>query len=150
MRAEHDRRVIHGDALLQPGLARGGVRGGKVGPGPVMMGKNQVTMGSRAYIAKEPERVEPTFEDKVLGLNYVKPQAAYSNSSSGWGSGGGWGGGGGGGGYDPKIYSRPAYSLNNDKAASLYAKNPSYTRFDYLRPKVMTKGSREAYRREDF
>ena len=69
----------------------------------------------------------------------------------GWGGGrGGWGGGGGSFSNPPKIYSRPAYSLNTDKPAGIYSKNPSYTRFDYLRPKVLTKGSREAYRREDF
>ena len=62
----------------------------------------------------------------------------------------GGGGGGGGGSYAPKIYSHPAYSINSDKPAGLYSKTPSYTRFDYLRPKVLTKGSREAYRREDF
>jgi hypothetical protein len=79
----------------------------------------------------------------------------WSKTTSSGGSGrlyyrGGGGGGWGSSDYAPKIYSHPAYSINPDKPAGLYSKNPSYVRFDYLRPKVFTKGSREAYRREDY
>jgi hypothetical protein len=81
-------------------------------------------------------------------LGVLKPdQEPDDKSGGGWNSSG-WSSGGGG--YVPNIYSRPAYSINPDKPAVLYSKNPSYARFDYLRPRVATKGSREAYRREDF
>ena len=61
--------------------------------------------------------------------------------------------GGSGGSYErnPSIYSHAPSSLNTDKPATMYSKTPaSYARFDYLRPDVQTKGSREAYKRSDF
>lgn len=67
--------------------------------------------------------------------------SSYSRSS---------GGGGGGGGRAPSIYSRPANSLNVNKPATMYAKIPTSARFDYLRPGFETKGSREAYKRQDI
>lgn len=48
------------------------------------------------------------------------------------------------------IYSRPASSLNADRAATMYSKNRNYTRYDYLRPDFETKGSRDAYKRSDI
>lgn len=102
---------------------------------------------SRAMQKAETKRVEVKDEDRYLGQNYVSPATKAKTSSGGWGSG--WGSGGGGG-FSPNIYSKPGYSLNSDKAAGLYSKIPTFTRFDYLRPKVFTKGSREAYRREDY
>ena len=60
--------------------------------------------------------------------------------------------GGGGGGYDynPKIYSNP-HSLYSSKPATMYSKTPYSTRNQtYLRPSFSTKGSREAYKRQDF
>lgn len=101
--------------------------------------------GSRALM---PERLP---YEKLDPKDFKKPKIeSVSEPKDGrrvsWGRGG-WGGGGK---YVPAIYSHPAYSLNADKPAGLYSKTPQYTRFDYLRPKVATKGSREAYRREDF
>ena len=78
-----------------------------------------------------------------------------TNSTSDWGSGwgGGWyysGGGGGGGSYSPDIYSHAPYSLSSDKPATMYSKTPYESRFDYLYPGFETKGSREAYKRQDL
>lgn len=82
--------------------------------------------------------------------------ANYSSGSSGGGysrrSYGGYsrsGGSGGGSSYSPNIYSKPAYSLNATKPATMYAKNPSYTRFDYLKPSYHKSGSRWASRRQE-
>jgi hypothetical protein len=91
--------------------------------------------------------------DKLDRKDFPKPEVekAVKPDDSGktvWRRG--WGGGWGSNEYTPVFYSHPAYSLNADKPAGLYRKNPNYTRFDYLRPRVSTKGSREAYRREDF
>lgn len=52
--------------------------------------------------------------------------------------------------YEPKIYSNPR-SINSDRAATMYTKTPQSTRNNtYLRPSFSTKGSREAYKRQDF
>jgi hypothetical protein len=111
-------------------------------------------MGMRAHQPVEDVIVKVADEDKKLGLNWARnnntdtgpkkpePSKPWSRFRRG--------GGGGGSSFAQDIYSRPAYSLNADKPAGLYTKVPSYTRFDYLRPSVATKGSREAYRREDF
>lgn len=58
-------------------------------------------------------------------------------------------GGGGGSSYNPKIYSNGRV-LSFDKAATMYSKQPYSASSNYLRPSFETKGSREAYRREDF
>lgn len=55
-----------------------------------------------------------------------------------------------GSGRAASIYSRPASSLNADRAATMYSKNRNYTRYDYLRPDFETKGSRDAYKRSDI
>ena len=55
----------------------------------------------------------------------------------------------GAGSYKPKIYSNPR-SVNNDRAATMYAKTPYTANRTYLRPAFFTKGSREAYRRQDM
>lgn len=72
--------------------------------------------------------------------------------------------------YNPKIYSTHAQnthisgsrisstrtspvsrSVNADKAATMYSKQPSSTKVNtYLRPGFETKGSREAYKRQDI
>ena len=72
--------------------------------------------------------------------------------------------------YNPKIYATKVYathadsthtnstrtsiysrSVNSDKAATMYAKTPSSTHVNsYLRPSFSTKGSREAYKRQDI
>jgi hypothetical protein len=109
---------------------------------------NKLLFGQRAHLVAE-EPVKKIERDDYAALAVAAPAAAPVYPDSGSSGGGGWSGGGSGG-YAPNIYSHPAYSLNPDKAASLYTKSPSYARFDYLRPSVETKGSREAYRREDF
>ncbi len=57
--------------------------------------------------------------------------------------------GGSGSNYNPKIYSNP-HSVNSDRASTMYTKTPYTANTSYLRPSVSTKGSREAYRRQDF
>jgi hypothetical protein len=72
--------------------------------------------------------------------------------------------------YNPKIYSTKAQSTHNinthvsgsrsnpnsrsvnaDRAATMYSKTPGSTRVNtYLRPGFSTKGSREAYKRQDI
>ena len=62
------------------------------------------------------------------------------------------GGGGGGYSYDynPKIYSNP-HSIYGTKPATMYSKTPQTIKnYTYLRPSFSTKGSREAYKRQDF
>lgn len=54
------------------------------------------------------------------------------------------------GGSAPRIYSNPR-SINNDKAATMYQKTPySSSSSNSLRPSFSTKGSREAYKRQDM
>ena len=137
--------------------------GGATGSRPTKFGawsndnSGEYLFPARGYVNQFPKNEAPP-QPKWNFDDITKPAtlAPFANSSSG--GSGGWGGGGGfssfgsssGGGFAAKIYSHPAYSLNTDKPAGMYSKNPIYTRFDYLRPKVFTKGSREAYRREDF
>ena len=63
--------------------------------------------------------------------------------------GGGWSSGGGSYNYNPKIYSNPR-NVNADRAATMYTKTPQTARTSYLRPGFSTKGSREAYKRQDI
>ena len=72
------------------------------------------------------------------------PRAVYSRRSSG----------GGGSGYsyeyNPKIYSNSP-TLYSSKPSTMYSKTPSTMKtYNYLRPSFSTKGSREAYKRQDF
>lgn len=121
---------------------------GKVGPGSEKgtWDPMKLLFGVRGYQGQRMpfEKLEPK--------DFPKPEVEKPKASTGGGGwSGGWGGGGGGGGgYAPRIYSNPAYGVRAGNAMQLRVKNPSYTRFDYLRPSVKTKGSREAYRREDF
>lgn len=78
-------------------------------------------------------------------------------ASSSYSRGGGYGGysyarrsgSGGGGSYSPNIYSR--YSAPNMSSPRVMDRvNLQRTNFDYLRPGFETKGSREAYKREDI
>ena len=58
----------------------------------------------------------------------------------------------GGGSYDynPKIYSN-THSVSSSRPATMYSKTPYSTHNNtYLRPSFSTKGSREAYKRQDF
>lgn len=68
---------------------------------------------------------------RSYGTNYGS--SGYSSSSN----------------YNPKIYSNPR-SVNADRAATMYTKTPQSARTSYLRPGFSTKGSREAYKRQDI
>lgn len=79
-------------------------------------------------------------DNKPWNTNYY-PRSAYSYSG---------GGGGAGYNYNPKIYSNPR-QVNSDRAATMYTKQPyGNTPTSYLRPSFSTKGSREAYKRQDM
>ena len=69
------------------------------------------------------------------------PRSTYSYS--------GRRGGGGGSSYSPRIYSNTP-SLNAGRAATMYTKIPYSARATYLNPGFETKGSREAYKRQDI
>ena len=95
---------------------------------------------------------------------------SYYSRGGGWGSGGRRSYGGGSSNYNPKIYSSKAQSTHNqsthggtahtnpnsrsinaDRAATMYTKAPGSTHVNsYLRPSFSTKGSREAYKRQDI
>lgn len=60
-----------------------------------------------------------------------------------------YGGGSSSGNYNPKIYNT-SHNVNSDRASTMYTKQPQSARTTYLRPSFSTKGSREAYRRQDF
>lgn len=80
--------------------------------------------------------------------------SSYPNwNNQGWPSGGQRyyysGGNSYSGNYNPKIYSNPR-SVNADRAATMYTKAPQSARTTYLNPRFSTKGSREAYKRQDI
>ena len=84
------------------------------------------------------------------------PGYSYSKSYGGgrsYSRGGSYYRSGGGGGYsspyNPKIYSTPR-QVNGDRASGLSTKTPYKATTTYLRPGFYTKGSREAYRRQDI
>lgn len=52
--------------------------------------------------------------------------------------------------YNPKIYAIHGNSLNPNKPAQMYSKNPYSTKTTYLSPQVTTKGSHGAYRRNEM
>lgn len=82
-------------------------------------------------------------DDKPWKTTSYYPRYTYS-------TGGGGSYGGGSYNYNPKIYSNPR-QVNSDRAATMYTKQPyGNTPTSYLRPSFSTKGSREAYRRQDF
>ena len=99
-------------------------------------------------------------------------KSSYPSYSKGGYSGGrrSYGGGGGGSNKNPKIYNTKipnshvqsshvsstrtnpdSRSVNADRAATMYSKSPASARVNtYLRPSFSTKGSREAYKRQDI
>lgn len=91
-------------------------------------------------------------------LRYLLQDADGSGSGGSGGYGGGYsyykrggrgGYGGGGSSYQPNIYSN-APRLNFDRPNTMRTSRVNRPRFDYLRPSVETKGSREAYKRGDL
>lgn len=86
-----------------------------------------------------------------MGIHYDKdhwktsstPVWYKSSGGSGWSSSSGSN-------YFPKIYSNPR-SLNSSRPATMYSKRPDDAKINsYLRPAFSTKGSREAYKRQDI
>lgn len=124
----------------------------------------QPTIGHRSYVPREgalPDSLKDITLESVaggLGIDVENlDQAIKDIKSTGSKSKGGtrnfnsWRrySGGGGSSYAPRIYSNPR-SVSSDKAASMYVKQPYGATSDYLRPAFYTKGSREAYRRQDM
>lgn len=162
---------LYGDAVLTEGMHAGkNVYEMLSGEGAVGSEGKSLT-GQRALIpvpesySDRPELLAGDRDDAWNPLGEMGVKDAFktdSASGSSWGSGsynsyGGYrssyrsgGGGGSSRSYNPSIYSHAAYSLNADKPATMYAKTPYEARYDYLRPGFETKGSREAYKRQDF
>ena len=163
-------KELYGDATLETGMFAGENVYELAGGDAAMFGdggwKNQPTAGQRALVpvidySDKPKLLDGNRDDAWrgnlgdLGKKSTEDTQIPTNSlyNRYGGSGGSYyrsGGGGGGSSYKPNIYSKPAYSLNADKPATMYAKVPYSSRFDYLRPGFETKGSREAYKRQDI
>ena len=71
-------------------------------------------------------------------------------SSGGYRSGGGYSSGGGGSSYTPKVYHYTPQFDNLYVRSGFSRRNIYGPDIDQLRPQYETKGSREAYRRQDF
>lgn len=121
--------------------------------------QNVPVIGSRAYVPIDPEKydfLKPDQDDPNLWTGNTGDEGkkkdwdddATTSSKPSWGNRR-YGRRGGGGGYSPKIYSNPR-SINTDRGSTMYTKKPYNAQTSYLRPAVYTKGSREAYRRQDM
>ena len=87
------------------------------------------------------------YKDKDYWKSNSVPSYGYTRYYSGGRGGGGYSSSSG---YNPKIYSSPR-NINADKATTMYAKTPyGNSPTSYLRPGFSTKGSREAYERQDI
>lgn len=82
--------------------------------------------------------------------DYWLENSKLNDSSYGYGTYPSYrGGGGGSSSYTPRIYSS-SRSINGDRATTMYTKTLQDARVtSYLHPGVTTKGSREAYKRQD-
>lgn len=124
---------------------------------------DEPTIGWRAYV---PRKTELSDDIRDFGKEYEEAwdekkknitNAAWSSGSSGttmyprrsYGTSYGSSGYSSSSNYNPKIYSSPR-NVNADRAATMYTKTPQSTRTSYLRPGFSTKGSREAYKRQDI
>lgn len=108
--------------------------------------RNQVPLAEEPYKYYEKSEELKKREEESEKLIADLKKDSKSGSGSGYRR---YGGGGGGGGYTPNIYSNPV-RVSFDRANTMFNTKMNYTRLDYLRPSFMTKGSREAYRREDI
>lgn len=131
------------------------------------VGDTHYVIGERAYVPVDQElrydyKVDPTTDDlwvpegSQVSQYYSSDNESGSGSSAGSGSNSSYYSGSYSSGYSsssssytPKIYYT-SRSVSADKAASMYAKNPYTASTTYLRPSFYTKGSREAYRRQDM
>lgn len=125
---------------------------------------DQPTMGYRGYVAYDKSMLddlrnvnrEDVGDDSSLGdLGIYKDKDSWTSTSNpnwnnqSWPSSSGKRSYSSGSGSSPKIYSNPR-SVNADKAATMYTKQPYSATNSYLRPAFSTKGSREAYKRQDM
>ena len=93
-----------------------------------------------------------TYPDGTPVPEGVTPESGTKSSGSGYRSGGGSGysrRSSGGGSYVPSISSRN-YTPNVPNAVTSRSTYTGDAQFDYLRPSVSTKGSRDAYKRGDI
>lgn len=142
-----------GDYTVQRGMFEGrslwdlATGGGATGPGAptnVPWETGELLVGSRAL---QPQRMP---EQKMPPLEIEEPTAAAARAAGAVGYTS-WGRGGGGRrAFAPRIYSNEAVSLNPDRPKTIFNQNLDHTKFDFLRPEFRTKGSREAFQREDF
>lgn len=128
------------------------------------------TMGYRAYVPYDEQVVKDTIgklkeikdedikaTDTSFGeLGVYKDKSSWSKSSYPNWSNQTWPvngirryTSGGGSSYSPRIYNNPR-SISADRAATMYTKTPYSASSTYLRPTFVTKGSREAYKRQDI
>ena len=119
---------------------------------------DEPTIGWRAYV---PKKTELSDDIRNIGKDYEeewknKKDQIQNNWNAGstmyparsYGSGG-YSGYSSSANYNPKIYSNPR-QVNANRAATMYTKTPQSARTTYLRPGFSTKGSREAYKRQDI
>lgn len=107
--------------------------------------------GMRALIPAENENFQTKkFESRAADGNGGSYSNSYGDYMNYYNNGGGrsYGGGGGSRGYtSAPTVSAPRARTTGTMNGTFRPTNPS---LDYLRPSLQTKGSREAYRREDF
>ncbi len=120
------------------------------------------TIGLRSYVANPFAKVKPKAAEEATLENVAKKlgidlEGSNSGKSSSGGSGSSYGryaryasgGKGGSNSYSPKIYSNTR-TVNFDRADTMGTRQPYRANVDYLRPGFATKGSREAYRRNEL
>jgi len=109
-------------------------------------------LGVKSHIpTSDDEKDEKT--DTKPSYDNAYPFGGYGGGYTSYyrgGGGGGYGGGGGSGSsYNPRIYNTPR-QVYSSKPAAMQTKAPYKATTTYLRPAFYTKGSREAYRRQDI
>lgn len=106
---------------------------------------DKALLGLRAYVPVKKKNDLSEYKDKAE-KGSKKTETTTTNTTNG-----GWSNGlsSGSSSYNPKIYSNPR-SLNVDRAATMGTQRPYSANRDYLNPGFSTKGSREAYKRQDI
>lgn len=117
------------------------------------VGTSDSPSGNGSSSTTDPKKVGSLSEAEKLddpnGAGY------YYGGGGGYSGGGGGGGyyyrsyGGGGSSYTPRIYST-THSVYPSRASGMGVRTPYKPATTYLRPSYSTKGSREAYRRNDL
>lgn len=116
---------------------------------------NMVSIGQSAISAATGDS-GPAYESPFGLKDPDEYNAGSSGSNGNWSSSHhypsemyGYGSKAGSGNYSPRIYSN-ARSINADRPSTMYSKQPYNANRTYLNPSFSTKGSREAYKRQDI